>query len=313
MRRLLIAPAALAAGLMLLAPAALAAEPMAETGRVLVSTRGDVTIPDGEQADLVVVVSGTADIQGVVNTLVVVDGTANLETARIETVVAVRSHVEVGNQTVVLGELKRLDSTVHQSGDVQIQGGITDLAADFTRFGAVLGPALALLWAGFVLAMVVAALLVAGLATRQVREAGRLISTEPLATGLTGLLGAIVLPIGAVLLIVTLVGAPLGAGVLFGLLPVMGFVGYVVAAIWLGEWILLRAAPGPERARPYLAAVIGVLVLEALVLVPALAVILVVASLLGFGAVIRLASQALRGTPRPYAAASRPAPAATGA
>lgn len=308
MKRILIL-AAVAFATVALVPTALAAEPMTHTGRVLVSTQGDVTIPEGDRADVVVVVQGTATISGDVNTLVVVDGTANLEGARIETVVAVRSQVEVGQGTVVLGEVKRLDSTVHQTGNAQIQGGITDLAAMFVEMGVVLAPALILIWIGFGLAMIVAGLMAAGLAARQVREAERLISSEPWPTFLTGLVGLIVLPIGAIVLFATLLGAPLATGVLLQVLPLMAFAGYLVAAIWAGDWVLRRLSSGPERERPYLASMIGVVILGVVGLVPVLGIVVAIFSLLGFGAVIRLGIQAFRGTPTAYSGVGRQAAA----
>src|SRR6185503_19633895 len=124
MRRII---AAIAAFILCLGVArvALAAEPFPHSGRVVISSQGDVTIPAGEHADVVVVVQGAANINGEVNTLVVIDGTATLAGARLESMVAVSSEVEVGDGTVISGELQRLDSTVHQTGNVQIQGGIT--------------------------------------------------------------------------------------------------------------------------------------------------------------------------------------------
>jgi hypothetical protein len=312
MKRLLILAAVVLATVALVPPA-LAAEPMAHSGRVLVSTQGDVTIPEGEQADVVVVVQGNANISGEVYTLVVVEGTANILGARIETVVAVRSQVEVGEGTVVLGEVKRLDSIVHQTGNAEIQGGITDLAAMFVQMGAVLAPALIMIWIGFGLAMIVAALMVAGLAARQVREAERLISAEPLPTFLTGLVSLIVVPIGAIVLFATLIGAPLAAGVLFQVLPLMAFAGYLVAAIWIGDWVLTRLSVRQQRERPYLASVIGVVILGLLGLVPVLGIVVAIFSLLGFGAVIRLGIQAFRGTPAAFAGVARQAPAPTSA
>ena len=312
MKRLLLITAALVVGLGLAAPVALAADPLTHSGRVLVSTEGDVSIPAGDQADVVVVISGNAVVAGTVTTLVVVNGTATLTGASLETVVAVRSHVEIGDGTRITGELQRLDSTVHQNGHVEILGGITDLAGSLIRFGAALAPALVLIWLGFGVAMVVAALLLAALASRQVRMAERLISEEPLVTGLAGFVGLLVVPMGAVLLMVSLIGAPLGVGILFQVLPLLALAGYLVAAIWLGEWILRRTAPA-TRERPYLAAVIGVLVLEAIGLVPVLGLLVAIASLLGFGAVLRLGFRTMRGQPQPFAGAAQPAIAPTGA
>ena len=312
MRRLLAASAAIILSLGL-AATALAAAPMGHTGRVVITTEGDVTIPAGEHADVVVVVKGAAHIQGEVNTLVVVEGTADLAGARIETVVAVTSSIEVGDGTVIYGELQQLDSSVHQTGNVEIAGGITDLSGWFFETAAVLAPALILLWLGFGLSTIVVALLLAALAARQVREAGRLISSDPLMTGLIGFLSIIAIPVAAILLMVTVVGAPLGLGVLFALLPLLAYAGYLTAAIWTGEWILRRTAQGPERERPFLAAVVGVVVLGALGLVPVLGLIVTVASLLGFGALIRIAFRTLRGTPRPTAGLAAPVPSASGA
>ena len=127
---------ALALALAIFAPRALAAEPLGHSGRVVVSTQGDIAIPAGEQADVVVVIKGHADIRGVVNTLVVVEGTAQLTGATAETVVAVRSTVEVGDGTVVYGEIQRFDSSVHQTGNVDIHGGIVDASGRWLEIGA---------------------------------------------------------------------------------------------------------------------------------------------------------------------------------
>jgi hypothetical protein len=295
-----------------LAQVALAAEPTTHNGRVILSTQGDVTIPAGEHADVVVVIQGAANIQGEVNTLVVIDGSANLAGAHLESVVAVASAVEVGDGTVISGELQRLESTVHQTGNVQILGGITDLSQVFLEAAAVLAPAVFLLWLGFGLTTIVAALLLAALASRQIREANRYISTDPLMTGLIGFLSVIALPITAILLMVTVIGAPLGFGLLFAVLPLLAYAGYLAAAIWTGDWIVRRFGAAAERERPFLAAIVGVVVLGLVGLVPVLGLAVTVASILGFGALIRLAFRTLRGGPRPAvsSAATLPSPTA---
>jgi hypothetical protein len=303
MKRLAALAGALVLGLGILVPSALAAAPMAHTGRVLISTQGDVTVAAGEQA--VVVVQGHADIQGDVNTLVVVDGTATLTGAELETIVAVRGTIEVADGTVIYGELQRLDSTVHQSGNVQIQGGITDISGWFVEASAVLAPALFLLWIGFGLSTIVAALFLAALATRQVRAAEQLISRDPFVTFLVGLLSVIAIPVGAVLLLVTVVGAPLGFGVLFAVLPLLAYAGYLVAAIWLGEWLLGRRDGAVRAERPYAAATIGLLVAFVIGLVP---IVTAVLSIFGLGAVVLAAWRTLRGAPTTRLA-SQPRPA----
>src|SRR5215211_6634825 len=165
MKRFLVPFAALVLSLGL-AGVAVAADPLSHNGRVVISTQGDVTIPAGDHADVVVVVQGAAHVQGEVNTLVVVDGTADLAGARLESVVAVTSSVEVGDGTIISGEIRRLDSSVQQTGDVEIAGGLTDLSPWFLEAASVLAPALFLLWLGFGVSTMVAALLLAALAAR---------------------------------------------------------------------------------------------------------------------------------------------------
>jgi hypothetical protein len=294
MKRLLGIAAAVLIAFVLLVPAVFAANPLPHTGRVLVSTGGDVTLPADEHADVVVVVNGTATIRGEVNTIVVVNGAADLLGARTENLVAVKSPVELGPGTVVQGDVQQLDSLVHQTGNAQIQGRVTDLAATLIGIGAVLGPALLLMWIGFGLAAIAAGLLLAGLAARQVRAAEGIISREPVLALAAGIVGVFVFPILAILLIATLIGAPLGAGILLGILPLVAFVGYLVAGIWLGEWILRRTSSESIRERPYLAAFIGVFILQALGVVPILSIVTMIASLFGFGALLVLSYRTLR-------------------
>lgn len=304
---------ALVVALLLLAPAVLAADPLGHTGRVLISTEGDLTLPAGDQADLVVVVRGTATIAGQANTIVVVDGALNLLGARTETVFAVRSPVEVGQDTIVLGDVFQLDSLVHQTGNAEIGGQVSDLSNVLINIGAVLAPAIILLWIGFGLATIVAGLVLAGLAARQVRDAEAVISHEPVLALVTGIVGVVAFPIVAVILIATIIGAPLGVGILLGAWPLVGFVGYLVAGIWIGDWVLRRGQNQATFAeRPYLAAIIGLLILEAISIIPFLAIISAIASLFGFGAVILLALRVLRThqAPQPTVPGPMPAPLA---
>jgi hypothetical protein len=288
MRRIVAIAVILAAALLAFAPVALAADPATSDGRVLVSVRGDVTLTAGESADTIVVVDGAATIAGDVKTLVVIEGSATLDGAHAGTIWAVRSDVELGPDTVVSGEVVTLDSPVHQVGNATVQGGVTDMAGRLFAFGAFLAPAILLFWLGAGLATLVAGLLLAGLASRQVRSAELVITREPVAAFLVGLVGLIVFPIVAVLLMVTIVGAPLGLGVMFLLWPLLAYVGYLVAGIFVGEWLLDRSPGAPVRERPYLAAVIGLVVLQLIGIVPVVGIVSAIASVFGFGAVLVL-------------------------
>jgi hypothetical protein len=228
--------------------------------------------------------------------------------ARTESVIAVRSPVTIGPGTVVLGDVMKVDSVVTRVGDGAIGGAVRDLAADSAGLGWFVGPAMLMAYAGFGRAASAAGLLLAGLAARQVRAAEALISHQPAQT-LVAALAGVFLPIFLVtMLVVTIVGAPLGIGILLGLWPLAAFIGYLVAGIWIGDWVLARTTPGTTRERPYLAAVVGLLILELLGILPFIPMI---ATLFGFGAVLLLAWGTFRGGAMPTAPIRQPAPVPT--
>ena len=86
---------------------------------------------------------------------------------------------------------------------------------------------------------------------------------------------------------------PLGFALMFMVWPAAAFAGYLVAGIWIGDWLLYRG-DRPLPARPYLASVVGLLVLQIVSLIPFVGAI---ASLFGFGAVLLLAWRIFRQTP----------------
>jgi hypothetical protein len=263
------------------------------TGRVIVVTGGDVEIRTGEQADAVVVISGDAEIAGTVNTLFVVDGTATVTGATLETVGVINGTVDLGDGTSVTGDVLQLNSTVERADDVEISGTVKDIAGDVAGFAIFMGFAALAIWIGFGIATILVGLLVAGLAARQARSATSLISREPGTTFLVGLLAIVVTPILAVLAIATIIGMPAGFGLLLVIWPAAAFIGYIVAAIWLGEWLLGRRDGAVRPERPYAAATIGLLAAFVLGLIP---IVTAVLSILGLGAVVLAAWRTLRGT-----------------
>jgi hypothetical protein len=306
MKRLipLLAAIALLAGL---AGVALAAdEALPHTGRVVFVTGGDVEIAAGEQADAVIVLGGTARVDGTVNALVVIDGTATVRGATLETLAVINGSAELAAGTTVLGDVHRLGSTITRADGVEISGSIRDLTGDIAAFGLFIGAAAIVLWIGFGLATLLVGLLMAGLAARQVRTATALISRETGMTLLVGLLAIVVPPVVAVLLMVTVIGIPAGIGLLVVLWPAVAFIGYIVAAIWLGEWLLgRRSSEAAPAERPYAAATIGLLVAFVIGLIPVVAAIL---SILGLGAVVLASWRTLRGGMAQPRIQTQPAP-----
>lgn len=311
MKRIVGILGALVLGLFLLAPAVTAADPAADRQSVLIAINHDVTVPPGEHVDTLLVVNGTATVAGDVTTVVAIQGTAALATgATAKTVVAIGGDVTLAAGTVVSGDVRTIDATVEQATTAVVQGTVGDMSAELVGMGLFLGPAIVLFAIGFLLAAIVAGLFLAAVGARQVRSAEGLISTEPGPVLVAGLAGIMVTPIVAILAIVTIIGAPLGLGILFGLWPLMAFLGYLLAGIWIGEWVLRRTSPDRPRERPYLAAVVGLVLLQLISFIPFAAAI---ASLFGFGAVILLTWRTFRHHELGPETTARPAPVPAGA
>jgi hypothetical protein len=292
--RILGAAVALILVLALALPALAAApgEGVRETGRVLVAIGGDLTLPAGEQADVVIVLGGTARVEGSANVVLVADGAAILRGARVETLVIAGGTATLGAGTEILGDVRTLEATVDRQAGATVAGAVRGLETDFLGIGMVLGPALFLVFVGFGLATIVAALAVAALAGRQLWAAQTLIRERPLATLFTGLGGVVLTPIVAFIAIVTIVGLPLGVSLLLVVWPAVAFIGYLVAATWIGTVVLERTRGTYDAERPYAAALVGVVVLWILSFIPPVTAII---SLIGFGAVLLLAWEVLRG------------------
>ncbi len=306
MKRLIVILSAALLVFLTMVPAVLAEDAGHERdGHVLFSIGGDLTVPVGERADAVIVIGGTATIAGQVDTVVAIDGRAELEGARTDTVVAIGAPVVLAGDTIVTGDVMTLGSAVTQEAGVRVDGTVNDMWPGIAATAAFLVPALFLLFVGLAVAAIAGGLLLAGLAPRQVRAAGELIRHETLATIAVGLLGLIVPIVLLLVLTVTVVGAPLAFGIAFGLWPLVATLGYLVAGILIGEWILGRTSPGVVRERPYLAAVIGLLVLQVLSLVPLVGAF---ASFLGYGAVLLLAWRTLRSGTAAAPLSSQPTP-----
>jgi len=292
MKRVIIFLAAVALALGLAAPTALAAQPTFDhTGTVLMAFNGDVTVPPGDVADTVFVVEGTATIRGTVETVVVFDGSAILEDADVHSVVVTGGSVSVDAASTVAGDIRTLGATATIDPAATIGGNVSSLEGDIVAAWAWLAPAIALFMLGLALVTIVAGLALAALASRQVRSAEALMTAEPIQTFAVGLGGLVVIPIVAILAMITVVGAPLGFAIMFVVWPAVAVVGYLVAGIWIGEWILGRMSTRERPDRPYMAAVVGLLVLPIVSIVPFVGAI---ASLFGFGAVLLLAWRTFR-------------------
>ena len=81
-----------------------------------------------------------------------------------------------------------------------------------------------------------------------------------------------------------------------------------MAGTWVGDWVLARMQPGKVRERPYLASVVGLVLLQLVGLIPIIGLVSAFASVMGFGAVLIAGFRTLRGPVAP-ASTGWPAPA----
>jgi hypothetical protein len=281
-----------------LVPAAAADAPGRES--IVVVSGADMTLGADESVDLFIVYNGTARIEGQASSILVVNGTAELVGAEAGNVVALRSDVTIDPGSTVSGDVRTFESDVTAATGATVAGGVRGVGIDMLLGWPNLLPALALIYVAFAVSAVMAGLVMAGLAGRQVRAAGALITNEPVMALAAAVVGLIALTTIGILAIVTVVGIPFAIGLLGLVLPGLFVIGYIVTGIWLGELILGRSS-SVERERPYLAALVG---LSLVGLVSFLPVIGGLISFVGFGAVMLLSWRVLRGArgAAPYAA-----------
>jgi hypothetical protein len=284
MRRIFPAAALLLVPLVLVVatPAAAQGEPERFDGRVLVSVNGDVTLAAGDEAEVVVVVDGDARIEGTANVVTVVNGTATLAGGTVTTLAIVNGSAQIGAGSTVTGDVVELRSTVVVDPAATVGGEVRSMTTDVAGIGIAIGLLGLVAWIAFGLVAWAAGLALAAFGARQVRRAEWLISSEPLRTFGAGLALLFLPPIIAVLLIVTVVLAPVGLALLLIVWPMLAFLGWLVGSIWVGEWILRTSGrPAPER-RPYLGVTIGLIVTTILSLVPLVGAVV---SLFGMGSI----------------------------
>jgi hypothetical protein len=293
MRKLTALLVLLVMALAVAAPA-LAAEPVSTSdGTVMVVVEGDATLPAGQQAGVVVVVQGDALIDGAAQQVTVIGGTARIA-GTVSQLVIVDGRAELLAGSTVTGDVLQFNSQVSRADGATVGGAVRPLADSLAGFGLFMGVAMVLLWIGTALVLLVAAVLLAAFAARQVRAAEAVISREPVKAALAGLAMIVLPPLLVVGLALTIVGLPMAMTLLLMIWPTLAFVGYLVGAIWIGEWLLTRAGR-PAGERPYLAAVIGMVIAGALTLIPLVGFVI---SIFGLGGVTVAGWRTLFGGPQ---------------
>ena len=268
--------AILGLSLVILAPGAVAQDQDGANSDDQVILTGGLVVPEGETAKTAVVFNGDVLIAGTVSeTLVVFNG-------RTEITGTVGEDVVVFNGSVVLRSGARVGGDVvsRQAPQIEdgatVEGSIDDLQKrwdywDITFVGR-LG-----WWLAYTVSTLVLGLVLLMLARGLDPASIRALRDRLGATIGFGVLWFVLLPIVAVLLLVTIVGIPLGLFLLFGLGLVYS-IGYVVGGLAIGGLVV------KEPTSRYLAFLAGWGALRVLALVPFLGGIAwLVGTVLGLG------------------------------
>jgi hypothetical protein len=265
-----------------------------DEGSVLVGVRNDVSLPAGAAADAVFVVQGNADVAGSTKGLVAIDSDVAIASGgSVDGIFIVGGTLTIAPGASVK-DVAYVDTAV--TGGELVTGELRDARTDFAGAAAwgltVLAVIAFFIFIGWLIAVLVSALLLVAFGTSQARRAAANIGGDTLKTIVAGLIMVILPIIVIALLFVSVVGIPLGIGLMF-LWGVTAFLGWLVAALWLGQLILSRSR---TAARPYGAAFLGTIVLMLISLIPFVGPIM---SLLGLGAVSLAGWRVLRagGTP----------------
>ncbi len=249
----------------LLAPGGAAAQevPPDRTG-VVIQLRRPARIAPGERATTVAVLGDDAIIQGTVEQDLIVAG------GRAEVTGAVEGNVVVIDGALDLGPGARVgrDVTLVRSEMAQGPGATVGGAVHRTTGAAWSWGVAWLFWLSTTLFVIAAGLLFAAIGGRQLSGAGSVLVHRPGGSVLMALLLWIALPLLSFAAFFTIIGAPLGLGVLVFVLPALWFLGYLVAGAALGGLIAGRRRSLAYLAHPYAAVALGLLLLQLVGFIP---------------------------------------------
>jgi hypothetical protein len=282
---------------------ALASPAEAKGGDDRVVVEGPLTIAPREQAGDVVVVHGDVTVAGrVTGDLVVISGKLRVTGSVHGDAVSIADRAVLGPRARVGGDLLYGDEKPVVPGSASVGGDVKRV--DFDKATGGLGLAVGFaIW----LAISVSALLLGALLLWVFpREAAAVYETAESRRGAAigfGLLAFFAIPIVAVLLLVTVLGLPLGLLLLLALAPLYAL-GYTSSA-----WALGRRILGPSRNR-FLAFLAGLAILRVLALIPILGGLLwFAATVFGLGLLFLAAGRARAERPAGPPAAPEPAEA----
>jgi len=221
---------------------------------------GDVLVPRGAEVGEVVVLHGTATVAGVVRgDVIVIDGPISVTGQVSGSVVSVNGSVTLGPNAQVLGDVIARDRIRIEAG-ASVGGDIREGAAfTFRTPIEVFGPLGA--WLAVVTSTLLLGALLQFLMPRGAEAVAAAALGSPWSAAGIGLAAFVALPLAGVLAVLTLVGLPLGLGLLLGL-----FLLYSVGFAW-SVFVVGRALWHLPRSR-WIAFAIGWAIVAAVSAIP---------------------------------------------
>jgi hypothetical protein len=270
---------------------------------VLVRVNGPIRVAAGETAESVVVVNNHVFVDGVVNgTVVVINGRAEINGTVRGGVIA------FGDAFLATGS--------HVGRDVSIYGGALTRADGATVDGQIhldatpdfRPPSALVIFLTIGVFLLGGTLLLTLVAWRPLSNSAALLIAHPFNVLAIGTVAALSVPAAAIAILPTGIGVLLGLAVLTCVIPLAIFSGFAVSAIAVGEWIGRREPhliPVAPHTRALAEVAIGVVVAMIVLLIPfAGAVLLLVASTMGAGALVERLWEAWPRRPAARAAVS---------
>lgn len=244
---------------------------------------GDVLVDRGQTSSDVVVVDGDVTVRGTVDgDIVVGDGDVTIRGKVTGDVVTLAGTAILGRRAQIEGDVVYGDDRPQIASGSKVGGDIKKIDAGDVGLGVHIA-----VWAAVTISTLVLGLLLLLLFPKAADAIARSLRAKTGMAALTGVLAFLLLPAIGVGLLLTILGIPLGAGLLLALLPLYGLA-YTVSAFAIGRLIL-------KQTPRIVAFLVGLVILRGLAIVPFLGpVVWTVATILGLGALLLTALRARR-------------------
>jgi cytoskeletal protein CcmA (bactofilin family) len=245
---------------------------------------GDVLVDRGQTTKDVVVADGDITVRGTVDgDVVAANGDVAIRGHVTGDVVTFAGTTALGRRAQVDGDVAYGDKKPRVAPGAQIGGKVKKFKAEDLGGGAI---ALRIgLWLAVTISALVLGLILLALFPKAADAVARTAKARTGRSFLVGVLLFVLIPIIGVIALITVIGIPLGAGLLLAMLPIYGLA-YTASAFVVGRLVSKQGAR-------ILAFIIGLVVLRVLALVPFLGgIVWFLATILGLGALFVAAQRA---------------------